>query len=98
MNIGLLTVHCSVNPGASLQAYALLKVLTDLEYGVEIIDYRPKYFISEADPRKWNWNRNIKKRIGQLLFGHRQKRDYKNYLGFEDRYLSPKSKTYTQPD
>lgn len=40
MKIGILTFHNTMNYGASLQAYALVKVLVDLGYDAEIVDYR----------------------------------------------------------
>lgn len=94
MKIGLLTVHCSTNPGASLQAYALSKTLLDVGYDVEIIDYRPSYFTSIADPAKHIERKNIKQLVSQVLFGYRAKRDYKDYLAFEDQYMAPKTKRY----
>ena len=43
MIIKTITCHKVYNVGASLQAYALAKYLTDLGHDVEIIDYRPEY-------------------------------------------------------
>lgn len=43
MIIKTLTCHDVYNLGASLQAYALSKYLTDLGHDVEIIDYKPDY-------------------------------------------------------
>ena len=42
--IGILTFHRADNYGATLQAYALQKVILDNEFKCEIIDYRnPKF-------------------------------------------------------
>lgn len=41
MNIGIITFHWACNYGAVLQAYALMKHLTNTGHNVEIIDYRP---------------------------------------------------------
>lgn len=43
MKIKTITCHDVYNAGASLQAYALSKYLTDLGNEVEIIDYKPDY-------------------------------------------------------
>lgn len=40
--IGILTYHYSVNYGAVLQAYGLYQFLSDRNYDVEFIDYRPQ--------------------------------------------------------
>ena len=42
LKIGILTYHFTINFGATLQAYALYKILQDKGYEVEFIDYRPK--------------------------------------------------------
>lgn len=43
MKIKTITCHKVYNVGASLQAYALVRHLSDLGHEVEIIDYRPEY-------------------------------------------------------
>lgn len=43
MKIKTITCHDVYNAGASLQAYALMKYLTDAGHQVEIIDYKPDY-------------------------------------------------------
>lgn len=43
MVIDIITCHDVYNAGAGLQAYALLKYLTDEEHDVKIIDYKPDY-------------------------------------------------------
>ena len=40
MKIGIITFHASFNYGSMLQAYALHKVLSDMEHDVEIINFR----------------------------------------------------------
>lgn len=40
MKVGILTFHRAVNYGAILQCYALYTILKQLEYDVEVIDYR----------------------------------------------------------
>ena len=43
MKIKTITCHKVYNVGASLQACALVRYLSDLGHEVEIIDYRPEY-------------------------------------------------------
>lgn len=43
MKIKTITCHDVYNVGASLQAYALMKYLSDQDHNVEIIDYKPEY-------------------------------------------------------
>lgn len=43
MKIKTITCHKVYNVGASLQAYALARYLSDLGHEVEIIDYKPEY-------------------------------------------------------
>lgn len=95
MKIGLLTVHCSINPGASLQAYALSETLKQLGIEVLLIDYRPYYFTSDIDPiNRKKVKRSIKTQIGMLLFGSKLKKEYKAYLTYEDMFLPNKTKRY----
>lgn len=57
MKVKTITCHNVYNHGASLQAYALMKYLSDLNYDTEIIDYRPSYlshhydFLHVSNPR-----------------------------------------------
>lgn len=46
MKIKTITCHKVYNVGASLQAYALARYLSELGHEVEIIDYRPEYLSS----------------------------------------------------
>lgn len=41
--IKIITLHCPINYGAALQAYALKTYLQKEGYDAELIDYRPKY-------------------------------------------------------
>jgi len=42
MEIGILTFHDSINPGAYLQAFALMNIVKNFGYEVEIINYKNK--------------------------------------------------------
>ena len=39
--VGLISTHFAINYGAVLQAYALRKVIENIGYDCEIIDYNP---------------------------------------------------------
>ena len=47
--IGILTYHSGYNYGASLQAYALQKVIKNLNYEVEIINFEKDDFIASRE-------------------------------------------------
>ena len=50
MKIATITCHNVYNYGASLQAYALQRYLSQEGHDVEIIDYKPYYLNS-----RYNW-------------------------------------------
>jgi len=54
--IKTITCHDVYNFGASLQAYALMKYLQNLNHQVEIIDYKPKYLTYSlwSIGKRWN--------------------------------------------
>ncbi len=63
MKVGILTYHHTTNYGATLQAYALWKVIKSQGYDVELVDYRPykaiRYYTRELIPvnRSLRFNR-----------------------------------------
>lgn len=73
MKIGILTFHCAHNYGAVLQAYALQEYFKDLNYDVEIIDYRPSYIVEPFKPFSvkgiftGNYKRIIHKFLSSIL-------------------------------
>lgn len=54
MMIKTITCHDVYNVGASLQAFALMRYLSDLGHDVEIIDYKPDYLSGHFDIFKVN--------------------------------------------
>jgi hypothetical protein len=65
MKICTITSHDVYNHGASLQAYGLMKYLTNCGHDVEIIDYKPDYLSNHyklwrIDNPKWEKNRLTK--------------------------------------
>jgi len=59
MKIKTITCHDVYNPGASLQAYALMKYLQGLGHDVEIINYKPDYLSFNLWAIGAKWNKNI---------------------------------------
>lgn len=96
MKVGLLTVHCSKNPGASLQAHALSKKITELGGTVEVINYCPVYFLDPMDPMKRKtWS--MKERIKATVIGRTQQKRYELFQEFNRKYLPGLSKRYDSP-
>lgn len=86
VSAGLLTVHCSANPGASLQAHALAQKIADYADEVTIINYCPDYFLELMDPRKRKeWS--LKQRAKALLVGAQLKNRYGLFQEFSRDYL-----------
>lgn len=103
MKIKTITCHKVYNVGASLQAYALVRYLSDLGHEVEIIDYRPEYLSRHYrmdvvnNPR---FNRPIVKQLyliaklpGRLKARKSQRK--KNFDEFEKQYLPLTKRCYS---
>lgn len=71
MKTGLLTVHQSVNSGASLQAAALYSVLDNVGCNPILVDYCPKYFVDYTDPLYKKERSSLKGRVKMALIGDR---------------------------
>lgn len=91
MKVGLLTVHQSVNCGASLQAAALYKTIHDLGYSVKVIDYRPWYFVSELDPARKRGPKSIKSTIKTTLIRSRLRKTQEIFDKFTNVYCPDKT-------
>lgn len=97
MKIGVLTVHCSCNPGASLQAHAVCKILSKLGYEPCIIDYRPQYFIDIVEKA----SRGVltgRERLKMTALGHRLKKRYEKFCDFERLFYPSKTQVYQTQD
>lgn len=86
MKIGLLTVHCSVNYGASLQAYALSEYLKKLGHDVTVIDYRPEYFTSILEDNHKKDRRSLKMRLKLIILHNRIYSQHRAFRTFEDDF------------
>lgn len=97
MKVGLLTVHCSKNPGASLQAHALSKKLAELGGKVEVINYCPLCFLDPMDPvKRKTWP--VKERIKAAIIGRAQQKRYDLFQEFNRKYLPGVSPRYDTPE
>lgn len=92
MKIGLLTVHCSVNYGASLQAYALSEYLKKLGHDVTVIDYRPEYFTSILEDNHKKDRRSLKMRLKLIILHNRIYSQHRAFRTFEDDFLKKTDK------
>lgn len=99
MKIGILTYHCSYNPGAMLQAFALEKFLSSLNYNVEIIDYRPFYRETKIRFQKWIIRQNIIKGIHYTFIEYPFLiKYYKKYHLFEDKFYTKSDTVKTEDE
>lgn len=92
MTIGIITYHLSTNYGAVLQVYALQKVLANMGYSSEIIDYNnPKKALSSLPHYRriqhFMWHKVVKK---MLVGTKRQKRTDE----FRQKHLQISTKKY----
>ena len=93
MKSGLLTVHNSVNYGASLQAYALFKTMKKFDEKAVILDYTPVKFADLLDNRKYSGLKNYIINKSKFILYKKQIVDKHNsFKSFSDKYLIPKTK------
>ncbi len=97
--IGIITVHKINNYGSVLQAYALQKVLENMGFCAEIIDYdfpnlyhmhNPYATIIDTQPNEPKW---IK-----VIFAMALLRQHKGIFGFVKKYQHLSKKGYISPD
>ncbi|WP_171042653.1 MULTISPECIES: polysaccharide pyruvyl transferase family protein [unclassified Clostridium] len=91
MRIGIITVHNGQNYGASLQAFALVKVLRDMGHGAYLIDYRTRKV--EERMRGYtqlgSWN-------SLASAGHNIKRIGSNFLFHTDKHYQQVRKRFNE--
>lgn len=103
MKICTITCHDVYNHGASLQAYGLMKYLTNCGHEVEIIDYKPDYLgnhynLLSIDSPKWRKNLITKSvylvlRVPTKIPGLKRKKAFDKFTSkylkiTKDRYAS----------
>ena len=96
--VGILTVHQSVNCGASLQAAALYRAVEDLGHSPQIINYCPRYFMSYMDESNRDARRTPKGRIKSLLIGKRLAKTANAFDEYADCFYPNKTKRLDTPD
>lgn len=102
MQIKTITCHDVYNVGASLQAYALYKYLSDCGHDVEIIDYKPNYLsrhysLTSIDNPKYNIPLiRIVYLLAKLPFRIRSRMSErkKNFDSFKKDYLKITNRRY----
>lgn len=89
MKIGILTFHKAYNYGATLQAYALQKILVKLskENEVEFIDYRPEYITKRY--RDFNIKPfGIKILLSNLFHYFSRRKRHSKFFDFQHNFVS----------
>ncbi len=94
MNVGLLTIHDSVNPGASLQACGLYQAVKDLGHEVSVINYCPNYFPSHTNVIKPLLAQGPKGIAKAALLGKRLKAKAALFQEFADSTYSVGTRRY----
>lgn len=97
MKVGILTFHRTTNYGATLQAYALQRILQSMDNEVEIIDYRNMKVYSYSDPRFFH-GMPVKTRIGKLIRYRYNSAIFNRFSEFWEKYfcLSPMCTTHEE--
>lgn len=95
--IGLLSMHCTINYGASLQALSLYKYLEKRGYDITIINYRPKYLTDIYEKNHENERKKVKTKLKYLVVGKRYKKRFDAFRKFEN-YLKLSKTCYTYED
>lgn len=91
MKLGILTFHNTLNPGATLQAYALCRYIRDQGYACEIVDYRCPNIVRRE--LSFHFTTNILKTVGSfVLYWPQQKQKIRESLAFlkNEGMLSPR--------
>lgn len=95
--VGIITAHCSANPGASLQAHAICKKIAEMGYQPIIIDYRPDNFIDIAERAQIGVH-SSREHLKMMALGRRLNKRYHFFQQFEEEYYPKKTKCYRSPE
>lgn len=88
MKIGTLTFHRTTNYGGVLQAYALQKCISNLNYDINIINYNNIDIYSYYDYRVFYGRQSLKTRLGKIVRYGYNKAVYSLFEDFWNNYLS----------
>lgn len=102
MKICTITCHDVYNHGASLQAYGLMKYLTNCGHDVEIIDYKPDYLSNHYNLWSINnpkWEKNMLTKVLYLIlkipFRIRERNKKIAFDNFTSKFLKITKSRYT---
>lgn len=99
--IDIITFHSAHNYGAMLQVYALEKVLQDMEYNVEIINYRNKNIEKNYKIIKINKDsflKELKSIISNIIYFIKNFKRYKNFNNFMNKRLNLSIPYYSEEE
>ena len=98
MKVGIITVHGTVNAGASLQTHALYHKLTMMGHSPMIINYRPERFSDMMDDRrKWHW-KGVKTWLKALILYRRLQKKHDKQILFEKKYYPDQTRRYNSAE
>lgn len=97
MKIGVLTFCYTVNYGAELQAFALVKSLNKLN-GVqaELIDYKNSAIYNSNSPKSWNDGHGLLQKIRYAFAWSAAKKRWDKFRSFEKRYIPLSDEYYSE--
>lgn len=91
--VGIVTMHCSTSPGASLQTHAIYKKVAELNYQPIIIDYRSRNSIDIAERVRLG-TANGRERLKMLVLKNKLNARYRLFQQFESEYYPVKTDCY----
>lgn len=89
MKVGVLTIHDTFSIGASLQAYAICRKLTELGHAPQLIAYSPKYLFSIYDARPIGIQEDLKSTIRSIFAYKRNAEIQKRFVEFKEHFHPP---------
>lgn len=94
--LGVLTFCNTVNYGAELQAYALVKVLNGQpDVSAELIDYNSRAIYDSNRPKSWKEAGSLTQRIKRAAAWNAAKKRWDGFRAFEAQYLPMSGDSYT---
>ncbi len=97
MRIGILTFCYTVNYGAELQAYALVRTLNNKKNTVaELIDYECPAILKNNRPVKGTSGKNIIDKIKKSMAQKKAEERWNKFRKFEEKYIPVSKETYNR--
>ena len=94
MKIGVLTIHDTFSIGATLQAYALCRKLSEMGHEPELIAYSPEYLYSIYDARVIGIQEDLKSTVRSFFAYKRNAEMKKKFIEFKERFHPPMTTRY----